>query len=263
MDNIFEAIISIGFLAVAFISWIIRLVGQSREESEAKARKQRASRPPDRRPPAGQATVRTQVPEGRSAVHSEIDAFLKQTSASTVKPQADEHDDIEFEVVPDEEVAATRQENRGQTAGGKSQRINDGIPVRDDHSDRDRNYEARREQFRASKTGRQLASRPLGAELRERIEKSITDSVLVKEQLENAERELAVAREEIRVLKDNSVAAPRGMTGARTRDVAAMLKNPQTVREAIVINEILRRPPGLSRGQGAGGRRQEAGGRRM
>ena len=240
MDNIVETFITIAFVAIAFISWVIRLVGQSGEEAKAQARQQqqRRERPARQTPrPADRAT------NSRQAAASEIDSFLRQATAAPAKPAEEE---IEIEIIPDEELRERERDVRQRESRAGA----DSTESPDQRTDWDRQYETRRDRLRSAIAERQLETTPLATELKEHVERTMAEAAAIANQRDHAERELADTRARIRTLEGGAAAtadAVSEFSGARTSDVAALLRNPATVKNAIIINEILGRPRALGR----------------
>lgn len=233
-DNIVETFLSLAFVLIAFISWIIRLVGQKKEDAEARARMERARR---------QERVRAQGQRQRTpeSVRSEIDAFLKR---STQGGQPVPVDEVELEVVSEEELQQRRRPRSNK------QRNQDRAATKREARERAREASARKSLAERAPLASQLPSSkspasvsPEPAAWREigfpEDANAITGIPAV-----GASPRAGVGSQTINQPSE-SFPSKEHMTGARVRDVAALLRNPRTVKEAIVINEVLRRPRGL------------------
>lgn len=238
-DNIVETFLSIAFVLIAFISWIVRLAGQKKEDAEARARMERARRQERARAQGDQ----TRTPQ---SVRSEIDAFLKR---STQGGGLDEPREVELQVVPEEELRQRRQR-----------------PNRERKQDRPAARRETRERGNLTSGRKSLAERassPSGGSPSPKIGPSPSEPNVWHEIVftDDSTADGPVAAEATQVadsaprsvggspkLKKTSESVQTNappLTGARVRDVAALLRNPRTVKEAIVISEVLRRPRGL------------------
>ena len=118
----------------------------------------------------------------------------------------------------------------------------------------------KRQDLRDRKLGR-LAKKNLGGELREHVQQYMAvdqsdlarEHVRVKSRLSAAERELSQLKSRLADPNDPARLAPAGDRPAAFADPASLrrlLADPNGVREAIVVNELLSKPLGLRAGRG-------------
>ena len=118
----------------------------------------------------------------------------------------------------------------------------------------------KRQDLRDRKLGR-LAKKNLGGELREHVKEYMAvdqsdlarEHVRVKSRLSAAERELSQLKSRLVDPNDPARLAPAGDRPAAFADPASLrrlLADPNGVREAIVVNELLTKPLGLRAGRG-------------
>lgn len=251
-DGIIDAALTIAVLLIAFIGWIMQIVGQ--------AKGQKPAGQPNRPRPAGPRgpAARPAGPRGDDRLRSEIDSFLREVAG---KPQParradDEDEEVALEIIPDEPPVSERRRvgDRHRREPATSVSTVAAPPSGDrsigNRSEWDREHQRRRDKLISRLPSRHLDS-TLGQELRAHVEQFAAESDALLREKEQAERSLADARAEIRSMKAqiavSPAAAPLVGPGAGSR-FAQLLKNRKSVKDAIVINEVLSRPRGLRRG---------------
>jgi hypothetical protein len=239
--NAIEGAISIAVLVIAFIGWLVQMAGQTKGP-QPQANRPRPGGPPANRP----------QPQRDKGLQSEIDAFLREVGA-TRKP-APKDDDVAIEILDDDEIPPQRQPLTGRseafapaapaTAAAPASVARPeatGAPPQ-----RDREQQRRRERQISTVSERHLESTPLGAEMRKHVEQYMAESRQLRREKEQIERSLADANAQLREMR--AANAPRSsVTGGESgrKAVVALLKDSRTVKDAIVINEILAKPRSL------------------
>jgi hypothetical protein len=112
----------------------------------------------------------------------------------------------------------------------------------------DLEHQRRRERFVSSVSERHLESTPLGAELRKHVDESMAESDRLRREKEHVERSLADAKAQLTALQSASPHPTAGRVNARRGGqaaVVALLKDKRSVKDAIIINEILTKPRAL------------------
>ncbi|HEX6986018.1 MAG TPA: hypothetical protein VF170_11615 [Planctomycetaceae bacterium] len=255
-----EAAISIAVLVIAFIGWLVQIVGQAKgPQPPGPANRPRpvAQRPPGPRP--GGPPDRPQ-PRRDERLQSEIDAFLREVAGGR-RPKREE-EEVAIEIIPDEELPDEEPRRLAPRGGQFFPPSEATVPPitaapasptaaapTGQLSEWDREQQRRRERLLSTLSERHLEATPLGQDLRRHVEQTMAESLRLRQEKEQAERRLAEARAEIRAMRAEAVAGPAGAPASaaagRSR-FAALLKNRRTVKDAIVINEILGRPRGLN-----------------
>jgi regulator of replication initiation timing len=228
-----EAAISIAVLVIAFIGWLVQIIGQAKG----------AQVPPQNRPrPAGQRPVAPAMdrpqPRRDDRLQNEIDAFLREVGAK--KTGRREEEEVAIEILPDEEEAPRRLVPAGSSPAPPSGHV----------SEWDREQQRRRERLQSTLAERHLEATPLGQDLRRHVEQFATETHQLRQEKEQAERRLAEAHAEIKAMRAQVAASPAAAPVAAGKGSArflSLLKNRKSVKEAIVINEVLGRPKGLRR----------------
>lgn len=247
-----DAAITIAVLVIAFIGWLVQIAGQAKTPQGGPANR---PRPAGQRPRPQVANRPRQRPRDER-LQSEIDAFLRDVSAGR-KPVAQE-DEIEIEVIADDETEERTRRRVAQppsTASpsrGPIPPIVAGSEVSGRLSDWDREHGRRRETLVSSLSERHLEASPLGAELKKHVEQSMAETLQLRQEKEQIERNLAEARAELNAIRTRGAAAgtPTGGKGppaAKASRFAELLKDASTVKDAIVIGEVLGRPGGAAR----------------
>lgn len=238
--NAIEGAITIAVLVIAFIGWLVQMAGQ------AKGPQPPVNRPRPAMPPGNRPEVRRD-----KGLQSEIDAFLREVGA-TRKPLPKEEEDA-IEILDDEEDVAA--EHRPLTS--RFERAPTTPPVAAEvrpqaigtPSTWDLEHQRRRERFVSTVSERHLDSTPLGAELRQHVEESMAESDRLRREKEHVERSLAAAKAQLTALQSAAVPNPTagGVMARRGGQAAvvALLKNKRSVKDAIIINEVLRKPRAL------------------
>ncbi|MBA3313565.1 MAG: hypothetical protein M3552_02400 [Planctomycetota bacterium] len=233
--------ISIAVLVIAFIGWLVQMAGQAK-----------APQPQPNRPrPAGPQPNRPDIKRDKG-LQSEIDAFLREVGA-TRKPEPKEEDDA-IEILEDDELPQERKQFAGRTESAFSPVP--GAPVVavatdtvDTPSSWDREHQRRRERLISTVAERHLESTPLGAEMRKHVDQYMAESLQLRREKEQVERNLAEANAQIRAMRANTAAnAGKSAVAGRASgkaSIVALLKDGRTVKDAIVINEILAKPRGM------------------
>jgi hypothetical protein len=242
-----EAAISIAVLVIAFIGWLVQIAGSAKAQPPAPVNR---PRPIPR--PGGPPGQRPQPPRRDERLQSEIDAFLREVSGRKAPPRDEE---VAIEIVPDEDLP----EEQPRRLAPQSQPLFPAAhpspigaaPNPNQPSEWEREQQRlRRERQLSSVAERRLEATPLGAELRKHVEQFAAESLQLRREKELAERQLAEANAQLQAMRAQVAASPGAApvgTGLEASRVAAMLKNRKTVKDAIVINEILGRPRGGNR----------------
>lgn len=265
-----EAAISIAVLVIAFIGWLMQIIGQAKGNSpNAPANRPRPAGPRDTRP-AGPRDVRPAGAGPRDArpqaggtrddrLRSEIDAFLREVSGGRATT-APEENEVALEVLPDEEES---QEQPRRLVSSRTESVRRETPppqrtpappspppTRGELSSWDREQSKRRDRVLSELSKRHLASTSFGRDLQEHIEQSAAESHELRQEKEKAERRLAETRAELRSVRAEVAAgsafSPVASVATGNR-FAALLRSRNTVKDAIVVNEILSRPRVLRR----------------
>jgi regulator of replication initiation timing len=239
-----ETAITIAVMVIAFIGWLVQLANQKAKPPGPINRPQ----PIGQRPPAAPVN-RPQARPRDERLQSEIDTFLREVATGRKAPPQEVEEDA-IEVIEDDEpqhpfrrvtpaaAAATTTAQAPAPAGQVS--------------DWDREQQRRRERLLSTLGERHIESTPLGAELRKHVEQYMHESVQLRKEKDQVERRLAEAHAEIRAMRAQTAASPGAApvtAGGSKSQVAALLKNRRSVKDAIVINEVLGRPKGLRRSQ--------------
>ena len=239
--NGIENAITIAVLIIGFIGWLVQMAGQNK-----------AAQPPVNRPrPAAPPGNRPDVPRDKS-LQSEIDAFLREVGSSRKPVPKD--DDVAIEILDDDEPP-----NRRLTAPSRSETFAPAAPAARTSETRlesarttaARDAEQQRlgERLVSMVADRHLESAALGAEMRQHVEQSMAESNRLRREKEQVERSLADANAQLRALRDGSTSNPQSVpaglrSGARP-SVLALIRDKRTVKDAIIVKEILEKPRGL------------------
>jgi hypothetical protein len=236
--NAIEGAITIAVLVIAFIGWLVQMAGQ------AKGPQPPANRPRPAMPPGNGPPVRRD-----KSLQSEIDSFLREVG-STRKPVSKEvEEDIEI-IEDDEEVAAhsrpmTSRLERAPTSPPVVAEVRPqaaGTP-----SAWDVEHQKRRERFVSSVSERHLESTPLGVEMRKHVDEYLAESAQLRREKERVERSLADANAQLRAIRAATPASEGGIVrrGEGRSAVVSLLKDKRSIKDAIIINEILAKPLAL------------------
>jgi len=246
-DGALDVAITIAVAVIAIIGWIVKLVGQFKPAQPP--------RPPMNRPqPAAGRPV--PVPAGRprdERLQSEIDAFLREVATGRKAPQPTEIEEDAIEVIEDDDPTPVRRVASAAPAGQGGPPTSPVPTLTGQPSDWDREQQQRRERLLSTLSQRHLEATPLGADLRKHVEGYMNESLQLRKEKEQVERRLAETRAELHAMRARVAAgggaAPvaGGPTGSSR--FAALLKNRRSVKDAIVINEVLGRPKALTRGR--------------
>lgn len=236
-----ETAITIAVAVIAFIGWLVQLAGQKAKPPAPMNRPQ----PIGRRPPVAAPPNRPQQP-GRprdERLQSEIDAFLREVATGRkATPEVVEEDAIE--IIEDEPPPVRRIAPPAPVATAAP------VPAPTGQvSDWDREQQRRRERLLSTLNERHLESTPLGADLRKHVEQYMHESLQLRKEKEQVERRLAEAHAEIRAMRAQTAASPAAapVAGGGRRGIAGLLKNRRSVKDAVVINEVLGRPKAFTR----------------
>lgn len=246
-----EAAISIAVLVIAFIGWLVQLVGQAKGPQPPA---------PTGRQGAGQRPARNTANPSRprdERLQSEIDSFLKEVSSGR-KSRPTDDEEVAVEVVTEEPQSPRRLTEQADPFAPPSTStiapiFRDSKPA--GASDEDRDQQRRRERLLSSLRERHLESTPLGSALQKHVEQTLADADVLRQEKQQVERRLAEANAQLSSLRagaGHQVAlgsGGRGISSPRSR-VATLLRNRRTVKDAIVINEVLGRPKGFRRDTG-------------
>ena len=255
-----EMAISIAILAIAFIGWIVQMASSNKPATPpARAR---PNRPAGNHAAGNRAAGPANRPRSRDdRLQSEIDAFLRDVSGNRKQPADD--DDVAIEIIPDSElppepVRRLERAARSSTEAAAEPTYAEATarPVVADStvSEWDLEQQRRRERLLSGPAGRHLPSGHLGEEIRAHVEEYMAEqSRRLEQEKEQAQRQLAAAQDEINKLRSQGSSLRQARQEAATiavaiRDpgsVAVLLRNPTTLRNAIVINEVLTRPVAL------------------
>lgn len=237
--NAIDGAITIAVLVIAFIGWLVQMAGQN------KGPQPQVNRPRPAVPPANRPEMRRD-----KSLQSEIDAFLREVG-STRRPPQKEEDAIEIldddvEVVSPRQPLTSRREPISSApsspvvmAETRPQRT--GAP-----SAWDLEQQRRRERLVSTIAERHLESAPLGAEMRQHVEEYMAESNRLRREKEQVERSLADAKAQIAAMSaTTSGATGGGFRPAGRAIVAGLLRDKRSIKDAIVINEILAKPRAL------------------
>lgn len=239
-DGALDVAITIAVAIIAIIGWIVKLVGQFKPAQPPRA-------PMNRPQPVGNRPVPAPAPRPRDErLQSEIDAFLRDVAGGRKASQPAEIEEDAIEVIEDDEPQPTRRVAPA-ASGGQNPTLTGQM------SDWDREQQQRRERLVSTLSERHLESTPLGADLRRHVESYMNESLQLRKEKEQVERRLAETRAELQAMRAQAAAggaaAPvAGGPGGGSR-FAALLKNRRSVKDAVVINEVLGRPKALTRGR--------------
>ncbi|MBT6154825.1 MAG: hypothetical protein HOL01_02115 [Planctomycetaceae bacterium] len=205
----------VAVIVMMFVGWIMNLVNKNKERPAQAARRQA------RRPPR----------EGGERLHSEIDNFLQEVGGG--RRQADvkleEFDDLEIELVPEEEQVRKPRRRRPQS-----------------QSPRRKSQPA--EQVKTPLSERHLettaGSSDLGGGLREHQQEFLQQDHISDEVVGDLGRRTGggAARRKTARRPDVNPEAVRGTAASMSGGIVEILRNPATVRQAILISEILSPP---------------------
>lgn len=235
--NAIDGAITIAVLVIAFIGWLVQMAGQNK-----------GPQPPANRPrPAGPPANRPEMRRDKS-LQSEIDAFLREVGSTRKPPQKEEE---AIEILDDVEVATAR-----QPLASRREPIAANLPsatVADARtqptsapSEWDAEFQRRRERLVSTIAERHLASTQLGAEMRQHVDEYMQESNRLRREKEQIERSLADANAQIRAMRaQTSEPSGGGVRPAGRAAVAALLKDKRSVKDAIIVNEILAKPRAL------------------
>ena len=236
--NAIEGAISIAVLVIAFIGWLVQMAGQNKGPQPP------LNRPRPGVPPANRPDVRRD-----KSLQSEIDAFLRDVGSSRKPPQKEEDDAIEI-LDDDVEVIATREPltSRGKQISSAPS-IATVTEVRPQPTGSpsawDLEQQRRRERFVSTIAERHLESTPLGAEMRQHVEQYMAESNRLRHEKEQIERSLADANAQLRAMRAANSPASGHSRATGPSAVVALLKDKRSVKDAIIINEILSKPRAL------------------
>jgi|GEM_PF-1531727 hypothetical protein len=205
----------VAVIVMMFVGWIMNLVNNNKNRPAQAARRQA------RRPPR----------EGGERLQSEIDNFLQEVGGGhrQAEAEAEEFDDLTIELVPEEEQVRRprRKRQQSQPPRRKSQ------PV---------------EQVKTPLSERHLAatagSTDLGGGLREHQQDFLQHDHISKEVVGELGRRAGggAAQRKTARRSDVNEEAARGTAASMSGGIVEMLQNPATVRQAILISEILSPP---------------------
>jgi hypothetical protein len=231
-----EAAITVAVLIITFIGWLIQIAGQAKGQQPGPANRPRPPMPRPGAPPANRPRPRDE------RLQTEIDAFLRDVAGGR-KPAAKEDkedEDVAIEIIEDDAPAATRRIVPDVPAATPAGQL----------SEWDREQQRKRERLLSTLAERHLISTPLGADVTKHVEQYMKESLQLRQEKEQVEKRLAEANAELRALRAQSAtttgatARPGAQAAVRVKD---LLRNRRTVKDAIVINEVLGRPKALSR----------------
>ncbi len=226
-DGAVDVAITIAVMVIAFIGWIVQLAGKVKAQPGAPAQRPQ----PIGQRPGAPAPAANRPRDGR--LQSEIDAFLREVSTGRKSPQPVEEDAIE--VIDDDEPA---QPFRRAS-----------LPFPSAETNRDREQQRRSERPASTLSNRHLEPAPL----QKHAAGHAHESAKLRQEKEQTERRLAETRAELQSMRSQtgsvSSAAPLAAGPSGTSRFANLLKDRKSIKDAIVINEILSRPKGLTRGR--------------
>jgi hypothetical protein len=239
--NAIDGAITIAVLVIAFIGWLVQMAGQ------AKGPQPPLNRPRPAVPPANRPN-----PGRDKSLQTEIDAFLREVGA-TRKPPPKEEDAIE--ILDDvEELAPVRRpltSRRDPNSAAPSPIATPAPRPTGAPSNWDVEHQRRRERLLSTLAERHLESTPLGAEMRQHVEQDMAESNRLRREKEEIERSLADAKAQINAMQAAMPAATARVVRSTGRAaVMALLKDKRSVKDAIIINEILTKPRALRTPQG-------------
>lgn len=237
-----ETAITIAVAVIAFIGWLVQLAGQKAKPPAPMNRPQ----PMGRRPPVAAPLNRPQQPvrPRDERLQSEIDAFLREVATGRkATPEVVEEDAIE---IIEDEPAPVRRVAPPAPASTVTAPVS--APT-GQVSDWDREQQRRRERLLSTLNERHLEATPLGADLRKHVEQYMHESLQLRKEKEQVERRLAEAHAEIRAMRAQTAASPAAapVAGAGRPGIAGLLKNRRSVKDAVVINEVLGQPKAFTR----------------
>jgi hypothetical protein len=236
--NAIDGAITIAVLVIAFIGWLVQMAGQNKGP-QPPVNRPRPAIPPANRPNPGRD----------KSLQSEIDAFLREVG-STRKPPPKEEDAIEIlddgeEVAPVRRPLTPRREPISAapspiaTAAPRPQPA--GTP-----SNWDVEHQRRRERLLSTLAERHLEATPLGAEMRQQVEQDMAEANRLRREKEEIERSLVDAKAQINAMQTAMPSAmARSARSTGRAAVMALLKDKRSVKDAIIINEILSKPRAL------------------
>lgn len=241
-DGVVEAAITIAVMVIAFIGWLVQIVGQSRGPKPGPVNRPRPAAPR----PAAAAPNRPR-PQGNDRLQSEIDAFLREVATGR-KPEPVEEDAIE--IIEDDVI----EDRPRRLAPAPTSLATPQAPVNTGQiTEWDREQQRRRERMISTLGERHLEATPLGADLRKHVEQYMSESVQLRREKEQVEQRLAETRAELQAMRAQTAAGPAAApvggraAGSGTSRFSNLLKNRRSVKDAIVINEVLGRPKGMTR----------------
>jgi len=244
----FGGLIAIAFLLISFIGWISNLVGEKQKAEQIRNRQpQRPRAPQDKR------------------IRDEIDAFLQEATGQQRRPPADaRRDDMvrpeDVEVVreprpspppvarPQPRPEPARKPVAHKAAGGKSQPAKAPPPLRPSTAAGSSPPTGR--QGPGQQVGsRHVATQPLGAELQQHVRQRMSDRITTLTPTPGGARSVAQSVS----AHLGSFTAERATTGLGIAETTsrrstpasayrAMLRQPQGMRQAIILAEVLKRP---------------------
>jgi len=237
--NAIEGAITIAVLVIAFIGWLVQMAGQ------AKGPQPPANRPRPAMPPGNRPEVRRD-----KSLQSEIDAFLREVG-STRKPVPQEVEE-DIEILEDDDVPTS-----ARSSPSRFEPVRTSPPVVADMRPQptatpsawDLEHQRRRERFASTVAERHLESTPLGAEMRKHVGEHLADAERLRREKERVERSLADANAQLTAMRAATTSSPIAKGGGAYRGgraaVATLLKDKRSVKDAIIINEILAKPRAL------------------
>ena len=202
----------VAVIVMMFVGWIMNLINNNKNRPAQAARRQARRRPQ----------------EGGERLQSEIDNFLQEVGGGGDRRQveAEEFDDLEIELVPEDEQSRRprRRRQQRQPAKRKSQPV---VQVHTPLSERHLESTAR--------------STNLGGGLREHQQEFLQDDHISKEVVDDLGRRTGGGAAQRKTARRSDVKEEvvRGTAASMSGGIVEMLRNPSTVRQAIVISEIL------------------------
>jgi len=205
----------VAVIVMMFVGWIMNLINNNKNRPAQAARRQAGRRPR----------------EGGERLQSEIDNFLQEVGGGRrqAEVEAEEFDDLEIELVPEEEQVRRPRRRRQQSQPAKRK----SRPA---------------EQVKTPLSERHLettaASTDLGGGLREHQQEFLQDDHISEEVVGGLGRRTGggAAQRKTARRRDVNPEAVRGTAASMSSGIVDMLRNPATVRQAIVISEILSPP---------------------
>jgi len=200
-------------IVMMFVGWILKLINANKNRPAPAARRQ------------GRRLAR----EGDGRLQSEIDTFLQEVGGRRRQVEPEEFDDLTIELVPEEDQVRRPRRRRPQSQPPKrrSQPVEQvSTPISERHLETT------------------AQSTDLGAGLREHQQEFMQDDHISQEVVEDLGRRTGGGASERQTARQPDVeqTTARGMATSMSRGVARMLRDPATVRQAIVISEILSPP---------------------